>query len=49
MQSYLKNGWKRVWLEKEKVPYAYDLKTNQWVGYDDIESVQYKVGHCEQV
>ncbi|XP_070174136.1 uncharacterized protein [Littorina saxatilis] len=42
MMNYLKSGWQRVWLEKEKVPFAYNPATKQWVGYDDVESVQIK-------
>lgn len=37
----LANGWTRVWNDEQKVPYAY--KGDQWVGYDDLESIQIKV------
>jgi GH18 family chitinase len=43
MKSFLDKGWKRVWLETEKVPYAYDMQTKQWIGYDDEESIKIKV------
>ena len=35
------NGWTEVWLEEGKVPYAYG--EGDWVGYDNIESINYKV------
>jgi len=34
-------GWQRVWNNEQKVPYAY--KDNQWVSYEDIESLKLKV------
>lgn len=34
------NGWSRKWQADQKVPYAF--KGNQWVGYDDKESVTEK-------
>lgn len=43
-----KENWTRVWSKEHQVPYAY--KDNQWVGYDDLESVKIKtkyiVKHC---
>jgi chitinase len=30
------------WNDEQKVPYAY--KGDQWVGYDDFESLEIKVG-----
>ncbi|XP_022673141.1 endochitinase-like [Varroa destructor] len=36
----LKEGWTRVWDNASKTPYAY--KQNQWVGYEDAESIGYK-------
>lgn len=37
----LKNGWTRVWDAKSKVPYAYN--GNQWISYDDVDSIREKV------
>ena len=37
----LRNGWTEVWLEEGKVPYAYG--DGDWVGYDNVESINYKV------
>ena len=37
----LKNGWTEVWLDEGKVPYAYG--DGDWVGYDNIKSINYKV------
>jgi GH18 family chitinase len=31
-----------VWNDEHKVPYAY--KGDQWVGYDDLQSIEIKVG-----
>ncbi|RNA03844.1 chitotriosidase-1 isoform X1 [Brachionus plicatilis] len=47
--KYLKeDNWTRAWSGEHQVPYAY--KKNQWVGYDDSESVKIKVNyvtrHC---
>jgi GH18 family chitinase len=30
-----------VWNDEHKVPYAY--KGDQWVGYDDLQSIEIKV------
>ena len=39
-------NWTEVWMDDVKVPYAYgDGKWNpQWVGYDNEDSILYKVG-----
>jgi len=37
-------GWTRVWDDANKVPYAY--RGNQWVGYDDIDSVTIKTQYA---
>ncbi|XP_076075265.1 putative chitinase 10 isoform X1 [Mytilus galloprovincialis] len=42
----LANGWTRVWNDEQKVPYAY--KGDQWVGYDDLESIQIKAEYIRQ-
>ena len=36
----LKRGWTRVYDDETKTPYAY--KGNEWVGYDDTESIRHK-------
>ncbi|XP_076455717.1 uncharacterized protein LOC143290262 [Babylonia areolata] len=49
MESNLKSqDWHRVWLERERVPYAYNVKTRQWVGYDDLRSVRIKAEYIRQ-
>lgn len=37
----LKNGGVRHWIPEMEVPYL--VKGNQWVSYDDIESLKRKV------
>ncbi|XP_036356980.1 chitotriosidase-1 [Octopus sinensis] len=37
------NPWRRIWLNDMKVPYAYG--GDQWVGYDDLESITYKANY----
>jgi len=42
--KYLKkDNWTRGWSPDHQVPYAF--KDNQWVGYDDEESIEIKVLH----
>ncbi|KAF5293050.1 hypothetical protein FQR65_LT11042 [Abscondita terminalis] len=36
-----RSGWTREWSNEQVVPFAYD--NDQWVGYDDVESVATKV------
>lgn len=40
------NNWPRRWESQQKVPYA--VKVNQWVGYDDVESVKIKCDYINQ-
>ena len=40
-------GWKRVFDTEQEVPYAY--KGDQWVGYDDSQSIGIKVGNSNFV
>ncbi len=35
------HDWNYVWIEEQKAPYAY--RDDQWVGFDDRNSVKYKV------
>jgi len=37
----LRAGWIEEWDDEGQVPYAHGA--NQWVGYDNIRSIQYKV------
>ena len=39
-QNLRSNGWKEVWLDEGKVPYAYG--DGDWVGFDNVDSVIYK-------
>ncbi|XP_071128443.1 chitinase-3-like protein 1 isoform X2 [Mytilus edulis] len=36
-------NWTEVWLDKQQVPYAYH--GNQWVGFDDLRSIEIKVNY----
>lgn len=36
-------GWTRKWSDAQKVPYAF--KGNQWIGYDDVDSVKEKANY----
>ena len=38
---YTESSWTRYWDDEQEVPYA--VKNNQWVGYDDLESVNIKL------
>lgn len=40
-----RNGWIRKWEDTQKVPYAY--KGNQWVGYDDTQSLEIKLSYVK--
>ena len=41
-QKTLGSGFKRYWVDEIKAPYAV-FQTNQWLGYDDLQSIQAKV------
>ncbi|CAC5392476.1 E3.2.1.14 [Mytilus coruscus] len=36
-------NWTEVWLDKQQVPYAYH--GNQWVGFDNLRSIEIKVNY----
>lgn len=38
---YNEKSWTRYWNAEQEVPYA--VKKNQWVGYDDLESLEIKL------
>lgn len=44
----LSDGWKYVWNDEQKVPFAYTnemLSSSapiEWVGFDDVRSIEYK-------
>lgn len=40
-QRVYQRGWTRRWESTQKVPFA--SSGNQWVGYDDLESINYKL------
>lgn len=40
---YNNNSWTHFWVEEQQVPYAF--KHNQWVGYDNIQSVDMKLNY----
>lgn len=42
----VRNGWTRVWDNAQRVPYAYG--NNQWVGYDDAQSIQEKINYINK-
>ncbi|KAJ6659926.1 hypothetical protein lerEdw1_018382 [Lerista edwardsae] len=44
--NFIKEGAKTVMLPNEKVPYSF--KGNQWVGYDNVESVKTKARYLKQ-
>lgn len=40
----MQGGWTTVWDNDQKVPYTY--KGNEWIGYDNIESVKEKTEYA---
>ncbi|RNA08689.1 acidic mammalian chitinase-like [Brachionus plicatilis] len=49
-EKILKNDWKYIWNEEQKVPFAYsnEITTSsaapiEWVGFDDVKSIEVKV------
>ncbi|ELT89997.1 hypothetical protein CAPTEDRAFT_147126, partial [Capitella teleta] len=42
----LEAGWNTVWLEEQRVPYAY--LGDQWVGYDNTDSAAYKARNIKE-
>ncbi|CAF1015538.1 unnamed protein product [Brachionus calyciflorus] len=43
--QFLSSGWTRRWSSEHQVPYAFN--GNQWVGYDDMESLKIKVDYAK--
>lgn len=43
--EFIKSGWTVERDSKQRVPYAY--QNNQWVGYDDVTSVEEKVNYAK--
>ncbi|CAO1327076.1 unnamed protein product [Diamesa hyperborea] len=39
------NNWQRVWSDLKQVPYK--VSDNQWVGYDDVESISIKAKYSK--
>ncbi|XP_071130020.1 chitinase-3-like protein 1 [Mytilus edulis] len=42
----MKNGGKKYYINEQKVPYL--VKDDQWVGYDDVDSLSIKVQYVKQ-
>jgi chitinase len=40
---YTERSWTRFWQAEQEVPYA--VKNNQWVGYEDLESLEIKMNY----
>lgn len=40
------NNWPRTWSNQQQVPYA--VKDDQWVGYDDVDSVKIKARYIKE-
>jgi chitinase len=40
---YTANSWNRFWEAEQAAPYA--VKNNQWVGYEDLESLEIKLNY----
>jgi chitinase len=40
---YNEKSWTRYWQPEQEVPYA--VKGNQWVGYDDLQSLEVKMNY----
>ncbi|CAG9817878.1 unnamed protein product [Phaedon cochleariae] len=47
VEKQLAGGWTIVWDDEQKVPHMY--KDNQWVGYDDPQSVTLKVEYAKSM
>ena len=41
----ISQGWTKKWDNEAKVPYAYS--GNEWVGYDDVQSLKEKVDYLK--
>ena len=40
------NNWPRTWSDQQQVPYA--VKDDQWVGYDDLQSIRIKANYIKE-
>jgi len=44
-----RNGFTRYWNEAAKVPYLFNPDTGEFVSYDDVESLDYKIKYLKQM
>jgi len=47
IKQHLANGWQQEWDEKSQTPYAY--KGLQWIGYDNIQSLDVKLNYIDHM
>ncbi|KAJ8962575.1 hypothetical protein NQ318_000968 [Aromia moschata] len=46
-EAQLEGGWTTVWDDEQKNPYTY--KGDQWIGYDNVESITLKVEYAKSL
>jgi chitinase len=44
-----RNGFTRYWNDAAKVPYLFNPDTGEFVSYDDVESLDYKIRYLKQM